>query len=155
MTGEALAYQFTMTGRALGLNLEGVTHEESLVRPTAGGNSINWVVGHIVASRPPILDLISATPVRLDEAYRNYARGSTGNVPPANVLPLPRMLDDLAATTEALRARLLAMPEGDFRAPSRNATLGERLAFLAFHENYHVGQVGLLRRLTGKPGAIR
>ena len=32
--------------------------------------------------------------------------------------------------------------------------LGDRLSFLQFHETYHAGQTGILRRLAGKKGAI-
>ena len=31
---------------------------------------------------------------------------------------------------------------------------GTRVAFLNFHEAYHAGQLGVLRRLAGKPGAL-
>jgi uncharacterized damage-inducible protein DinB len=34
-------------------------------------------------------------------------------------------------------------------------TVREALAVLQFHEAYHAGQVGLLRRLLGKPGVIK
>ena len=36
-------------------NLEGMTHEESLLRPEKGGASINWILGHIVATRNRVL----------------------------------------------------------------------------------------------------
>ena len=34
-------------------------------------------------------------------------------------------------------------------------TAGEMVAALVFHEAYHAGQTGVLRRLIGKPGAVR
>ncbi|MBU1676531.1 DinB family protein, partial [bacterium] len=34
-------------------------------------------------------------------------------------------------------------------------TVGSLLAGLAFHESYHCGQLGLLRRLLGKDGVIK
>jgi uncharacterized damage-inducible protein DinB len=36
-----------------------------------------------------------------------------------------------------------------------DATVSEKLAFLQFHEAYHAGQIAILRRMAGKPGAIR
>jgi hypothetical protein len=36
-----------------------------------------------------------------------------------------------------------------------NGTLGDKLGFLQFHEAYHAGQIGLLRRLVGKEGKIQ
>lgn len=47
------------------------------------------------------------------------------------------------------------MPPADFERKLENGNVGERLAFLQFHESYHAGQVGLLRRLLGKDGVIR
>jgi len=36
-----------------------------------------------------------------------------------------------------------------------NETVGTNLAVFAFHESYHVGQTGVLRRVAGKPGVIK
>ncbi|MGB5881514.1 MAG: DinB family protein, partial [Thermoanaerobaculia bacterium] len=36
-----------------------------------------------------------------------------------------------------------------------NETLGSLLHLIAFHQAYHVGQLGLGRRLVGKAGAIK
>ena len=45
-------------------------------------------------------------------------------------------------------------PDSRLDEPLEKDTLGWRLAFLQFHEAYHAGQLGLLRRLLGKDGAI-
>jgi hypothetical protein len=39
--------------------------------------------------------------------------------------------------------------------PDGSSTLQGGAHFLHFHETYHIGQTALLRRLAGKPGAIR
>jgi hypothetical protein len=36
-----------------------------------------------------------------------------------------------------------------------NETVGSNLATFVFHESYHVGQTGVLRRVAGKPGVIK
>jgi uncharacterized damage-inducible protein DinB len=36
-----------------------------------------------------------------------------------------------------------------------NETLGSNLATFVFHECYHVGQTGVLRRVVGKPGVVK
>lgn len=89
MDAQFLARLFGYDLMAINLNLEGLSHADSLIRPAPDGNSINWVLGHIVTSRNLIFEL-----------------------------------------------------------------LGETLSFLQFHEAYHTGQLGLQRRLIGKPGAI-
>jgi len=45
--------------------------------------------------------------------------------------------------------RLAALHKPESRRPR-----GMQLHFLQFHEAYHVGQIGLMRRVVGKPGAI-
>ena len=46
------------------------------------------------------------------------------------------------------------IPEEEWSKPSDDGTKLDKLAFLQFHEAYHSGQLGLLRRIVGKPGAI-
>lgn len=152
-----LAYQFGLTARGLGANLEGISDEESRRRPPNGGNSIHWVVGHIVSYRRLTLELLGEQPIWPKERTEAYGRGSSGEVPAEHALALSRLMEDLQATTAAIVKRLEALPDGALEAPSPNPkqTLGQHLAFLAFHEFYHVGQTGLLRRLCGKTGAIR
>lgn len=152
-----LAYQFGVTAGALGMNIEGISDEEGRRRPAGGGNCINWVVGHIVSYRQVVLQLLGEMPIWPKDRTEAYGRGSSGEVSAGQELPLAQLLEDLKATTATIAQRLEALPDGALDAPGPNPkqTLGQRLAFLAFHESYHAGQVGLLRRLAGKPGAIR
>ena len=47
------------SGKALDRNVAGLTHDDSLVQPGPegrdGGNCLNWVVGHLAATRASIL----------------------------------------------------------------------------------------------------
>lgn len=40
----------------------GLTHEDSLLQPSHGGNCLNWVVGHITIARANILALLGEQP---------------------------------------------------------------------------------------------
>jgi uncharacterized damage-inducible protein DinB len=157
MLAGSLAFQFGFSARALSLNLEGITDEESRVRPAAGGNSINWLVGHIVSYRQVVLELLGESPVWPKERTDAYGRGSNGDVQDDLRLPVDGLLDALKSTTAVIVPLLEALSDEAMAAqpPGLKQPLGQRLAFLAFHESYHVGQVGLARRLLGKPGAIR
>ncbi len=157
MDGPTLAYQLEWTGRTIGVNIEGITHEDSLVRPDGGGNCINWVLGHIVASRNGMLAMLGQPPYWSDEQVALYRRGSSGELPTDGLKPLPALIEDLDASAARVRAALDAVDDAALAAtaPSGDRTIGQRLAFLVFHESYHVGQIGVLRRLVGRPGAIR
>jgi hypothetical protein len=54
-------------------------------------------------------------------------------------------------TDEELAANV---PE-EFNRPPLAGSIGDALSRLNFHESYHAGQIGLLRRIAGKEGAIK
>ena len=60
----------------------------------------------------------------------------------------------LLATLEGLSTEDLLAPLPAEKNPFRVDCMAEQLAVFSFHESYHVGQLGLLRRLLGKKGAI-
>jgi uncharacterized damage-inducible protein DinB len=139
--------------RALKINLEGIRDEESRLLPPSG-NSINWVVGHIVSNRQGILELAGETTHWIEADYAAYERGSN-RLEPNQARPLAGILADLDRSQEALVRGLERMGPAEMAVPKGNSTVGAHILFLQFHEAYHVGQTGLLRRLIGKTGAIR
>jgi len=158
MDTESLIHLVSFPNRALTLNLEGFTHEESLAQPAGGGNCVNWLLGHVLAHRDLMLRALGEPPVWTDADAERYGRGSapvTGEDEGVERLETLRELLDRAheRVLEAIRRG------GDDRlaepAPQGNRTLGQYLGFLAEHEMYHAGQVALLRRAAGKEGAIR
>jgi len=90
-----LRHQARLTHGAVRTNVDGLTHEDSLLQPQPGGNCLNWVVGHLLFVDQRMLRRLGQTPVMSD------------------------------------------------------------LHTLIFHQAYHAGQTGILRRLAGKEGAIR
>jgi uncharacterized damage-inducible protein DinB len=155
MNGEALALLFSYTDRVLHMNLEGISHQDSLIQPEPGGNCINWVLGHIVSYRNQALKLLGEAPLRDDEELSAYARGSEPISDDARARPLEEMLADFDRSQERIAERLGRMSEEELAAPAKRGTVGQTLGFLHFHEAYHVGQIGLLRRLIGKEGVIK
>lgn len=155
MDPELLAFLLSFDTRALLLNLEGVTHEQALAQPPGGGNCVHWVLGHIVAHRNHMLRLLGRGPVWGAELDARYDRGSapvTGQDGAATLVALTDALERArAALAEAFQA---ATPE-QLAAPVGSAPLGQRLVLLLAHELYHAGQIGVLRRFLGLPGAIK
>jgi len=158
---EILVRMFTLAHGALHANLEGVTDEESLTQPEPGGNCIQWAVAHIVATRDQVARLLGAEPVLSPELGKRFTRPAAPVVNRADARPLADWIADfdrsqerLAAAIAGLSPERLAAPFDGARLPGRPKTLAEALAFFHFHETYHVGQVGLMRRIAGKTGAI-
>jgi len=143
---------------ALQRNTEGLSHEDSLVQPQPAGNCLNWVLGHILAHRNEVLKLLGEGPAWEPERAVRYGRGAPPLTDGAEATPLDELQNKLAASQERLNAALDgATPErlAEPREGRMAKNVGEWLAFLQFHEAYHIGQVALLRRTAGKEGAIR
>jgi len=154
MIGEVLVKLYKLNFMVIEENLADMTHEESLHQPPQAGNCLNWVMGHIVANRNLVMALVGDAPLLGEEETGPYNRGSAPLTDGRMSLPLEKLLDLFRESQEKLVKRLQEMSEEELMAPVENGTRLEQLALLQFHEAYHAGQLGILRRLGGKPGAI-
>jgi len=156
MDGQALAKVFEFSHMALTRNLEGITHEESVLAPDGGGNSLNWVLGHLLNYRNTILKLLGKPPAWDSPQAARYARGSAPLGPDDDPVPFETLRAELDRSQGLLVAALRAAPAEQLAAPAENGDpVATRIAMLGFHEGYHGGQIGLLRRLLGHAGAIK
>jgi hypothetical protein len=162
MTGTDLARMYEFSYAALNRNLQDLNHDDTVVLPDGGGNCLNWVLGHVVSARSTVLMLAGATPTLTGQGMSVYRRGShpEGTDGFADLAQLRAMFDETqkqlipalaALSEEALNSSL---PE-QHRRPPLTGTIGDALIRLHYHEGYHNGQIGLLRRLAGKEGAIK
>ncbi|KXK42006.1 MAG: hypothetical protein UZ05_CHB002003052 [Chlorobi bacterium OLB5] len=138
---------FDSSHEVINMSVNDISHEESLVSPPAGGNSINWVLGHMIFHRDVTREILG-----LEKLYggslEQYARGS-GQLQPAKAIEFSRLIEMYNSGHKALTEKLKntdLIPDAEKR---------ETVTTLAFHEAYHVGQVGILRRVIGKEGAIK
>ena len=154
MSLQSLKKLYDVNAYALEVNVKDLTHEESLLQPGGGGNCLNWVVGHIVANRNHIHALLGEAPIWGEEDYARFKRGSAPVRDAAGARPFEKLLEDFSKSQTQVRAGLERMTEAKLAEAAGDETVGDKLAFLQFHEAYHVGQAGLLRRLAGKKGAI-
>ncbi len=160
MTPASILRTFETNYSALMANLDGISDDEALILPKPAGNPINWVVGHILISRDVILTAMSEKHVMKDEESVHYKRGA--EVEDVNALiPLSKLIESFQLSQERLKAGLSRLGEKDINKPGgsgendRNqSSLADQLSFIQFHETYHIGQTGLLRRLVGKKGSI-
>lgn len=159
MSTRALSTQVYYNLGALKMNLEGLTHEESLVQPQPAGNCLNWIVGHILANRAGILGLLGKEPVWNAKEAAPYQRGSKPLTEPALAKKLEDIVAMLETSQESILAGLAEISVEGLQAPAPSGKEGETvetgLAALVFHEAYHVGETGILRRLLGHEGAIQ
>jgi uncharacterized damage-inducible protein DinB len=158
MEPKVLAFQFGLGGFVIQRNLEGVSHEDSLRPLNPGGNSLNWIVGHLVRTRNDVLQLLGGPPMFAPSELAVYEAGRFAPEQALSIDELKRRFDAIGpaltaalerATPEQLSNKAPLSPSGN-----PNETIGSLLASIAFHEAYHLGQTGLARRLLGKQGAI-
>jgi uncharacterized damage-inducible protein DinB len=161
MDAATLIKMFRVSHGVMRINLDSIGHEESLVQPEPAGNCINWVLAHVLAVRDQMLGLVGGEPV-LGEAGMRFRRSSLPLRETNEALPFDVLLEALGRSQERLEAALagftperLAAPFDGARLPGRPTNIGEMFIFFQFHESYHAGQLGLLRRIAGKEGAIR
>ena len=151
-----LSHRFAFDERMLAVAVEGFTDAMWRARPAPGvGNSAHWVVAHLAATRRQLARRLGAAlPTAAWEA--SVARGApAGEVHGATPAAL---VDDLRATGVEVRARLDALTPEAAAAPfgrtlpDGSTTVIDAARFVQLHEAYHLGQLGLLRRLQGLPG---
>ena len=148
MIKKILTKQFTYNYNTLKMNTDGLSDEDALAQPNNGGNSLNWVVGHILAYRDEILKILDHKPLWDEQTTSLYKRGSSPNDDPTKVVSLSKLLVDFESSQQYLITALENMDVGDKKTV-------KKLALYSFHESYHVGQTGLLRRIAGQDGAIK
>ena len=154
MDPATLAMLFDTSYSALRANVEEITHSDSLFSPLHGGNCINWVLGHIVWGRNRILALLDEEPIWNEKTVARYKTGSKPLTDASEAQHLEEILSAFDDSQERVTAALRRATNADLAAPHKKMTVGQELASLHFHEAYHIGQIGLLRRLLGKPGAL-
>ncbi|HEX6913522.1 MAG TPA: DinB family protein [Longimicrobium sp.] len=162
-TGEIQGYRLhaRLADVCVKVNTEGVTHEESLRAPEPGGNSLNWVVGHLCCIYNNALPLLGQEPVGDRGSLARYDRGSAP-ITPAEALPLGQLLETWDALARRFDAGLAGLtPEYlDQAAPfspsnDPGETVRSLVNTLLFHQAYHAGQTGVLRRVAGHEGAVK
>ena len=121
-------------------------------QPGGQGNSIMWIVGHITQTRAGMLSLLGdRASTGWGELFR---RGAQRQDPSA--YPDPQAIKsvgiDLSKQLQAKLATItgeeLAAPVTAVKLPNVN-TVADALAFFAFHEAYHVGQLGYVKKALG------
>ncbi len=161
MSSDLIAVQLGYNNYTFQKNTDGVSHDESLIQPHPGGNCLNWVVGHLASSRDKLRGLLGLPPTLGEADTPVYARSSEPLTEATNAAPFDQLTaafakdqDEIAAAMTALTPEQLAAPAPFSPGNNPNETVGTLLAGLVFHEAYHVGQTGVLRRIAGHAGVL-
>jgi hypothetical protein len=155
---EALAQHFGFIYKIAAVNLEGMTPEQSLAQPSPGGNCANWILGHLTSVQNGAMLALGEKPVwESGELARAGSEpiGGRGAAIDWDTLrdrflgSRDRCLAAISALSDKGLAEAVPHPFGG------TCSRAELLNLLAFHQAYHVGQLGMSRRIAGLEGALK
>lgn len=155
---DLLTVEFGMIFDVAGANLAGMTLEDSLVQPVGGGNCANWILSHCVHALNRIMHTLGEHPVWDHDGLA--APRSAAIVEARDAMPWDEMRERFLGARGRCLAAIERMSDDalavELASPMGGSwTVAQLLAFQAFHLGYHVGQLGLSRRMAGLDGAIR
>lgn len=157
-TIDGLIYFLKTCNGVIHSQTEGLTMADSLIPPPFGGNCLNWVLGHILTHRDSRLFLLGSHLELNEQETALYQRGSAPLGPESKPLELRNLLNLLDHSVREVETSLVNLHYEELAQQvtyaGRLAPLGDTLAFLQWHETYHVGQLELLRNLAGKNDKI-
>jgi len=147
-----VAEQFKVTTNLYLKALQGVGREELLRRPGDRSNPLLWIAGHLALARVNVLGVLGV------ERERRWADLFSTGSKVEDVSRFPDVEEVVALWRELadeIQRRLGALTADELEArvririPSDDGTLRGALALIAFHEAYHVGQMGYVRKWLG------
>jgi hypothetical protein len=147
-----VAEQFKVTTNLYLKALGGVSREQLLRRPGERSNPLLWIAGHLALSRTRVVNVLGGA--REPRWAELFATGSRVE----DVTRFPEVAEVMALWRELadeIQERLRAFPPERWeepvqvRIPSDDGTLRGALALITFHEAYHVGQMGYVRKWLG------
>lgn len=132
--------------------LAGVEREHFLRRPGPNSNPMVWIAGHLTQMRHRMAGMLGVP--RAVPWGRLFDTGSV--IGDLSTYPERDEIERSWAEVSAdLTVRLAAMNAAELNAPpppriaTSDGTLAGAIALFTFHEGYHIGQLGYLRRFLG------
>jgi uncharacterized protein YndB with AHSA1/START domain/uncharacterized damage-inducible protein DinB len=152
-----LALIFTMNDSLAARAFDKIADDDVWRRPTDRSNPMQWILGHMVATRAQMLKMFGES---VDTGWGNvFARGaslgSTAGYPSRETVQavLRDVNGRLYSTLGALTDADLARPAPLKPTPAVQ-TIGDLLAFFTLHDTYHIGQLAYARKALGHAGVV-
>ena len=155
---DVLVHEFGLVYATAAMNLEGMTQADSLAQPAGNANCANWILGHLVSVQNAVMEVAGLEPVwrsaELERAGFDPIRAPEQAIDWDTLVARflssrDRCLAGIAALSDEVLAARVTDPFGN------DVSRAELLSTLAYHQAYHIGQLGIVRRAAGLPGAIR
>ena len=133
--------------------LDGVSDADLHKRINDSGTSLHWIAGHIVASRDYVGKVIDAGSVfKHNELFQGNGKDLND---PSAYPPIEEISKAFDSVSRKLIKRLGTLKEKDINKktkdkwPQGGNTVLDGISFMAWHEGWHLGQMGYLRKRLG------
>jgi uncharacterized damage-inducible protein DinB len=125
--------------------LEGLSESNVLTRPSPHANHINWLLGHLLHCRYMLAGMIGA------QVHNPFEEMYWNSIEDKSYPKLIEIISRWPEATEKLLSRLSEMTDAELeaRTATEKPTLEEMVSFFAYHEAYHLGQIGIVRKIIG------
>ena len=144
------------------VNVKDISNAESLTQPQPAGNCSNWVLGHLLTIYTKVLPMFGEVGVIGLDRLSHYDRGSAPIVNASEAIPFDELVaawnvvcDKVDAGLSRVSNEMLLQPVTDSPTDNPDETAHSLLFTVMFHQAYHSGQLGVLRRIAGKEGAVK
>src|SRR2546427_452398 len=114
---EAVAQHFRLMYQTAAANLNGLTHDQSLMQPSPGGNCANWILGHLMNVHNGVMSLVGEKPVW--ESSQLAQAGDNPITGPTNAIDWNTMRERFLGSKDRCLAAISALPD---RAPRPETT---------------------------------
>ncbi len=151
---ESLLTVFRTSTKILNVSLAGLSDDVARVRSRGDeGPSISWTLGHLLDSRIKILALLGdERPNPWHEQFGDTpATDGEGYPTIVSMLAEWAWLNAMLETAASASSAAIEQPLGSAGIHGES-NVRDRLAFLAWHEGYHLGVIGAARKAAGLLG---
>lgn len=150
-TAKTLLGTFGMTDRLVPPVLEDLTDDVARRRSRDGeGPSIAWMIGHLLHYRYYMLGVMTGG--ASSPFGDTFTRDATDG---AGYPSVGELRDRWVSVAADFRGAIEAKSEADFDGPGgphSEQPLRDQLTFFAWHEGYHIGALGAIRKSMGLEG---
>lgn len=155
---DLLVQQYGMVYEMIRRNVEGISHSDSLTQAAGGGNTANWILGHLTNVQNAVMQMIGAPPV-WQSSQLERARFDNPISDAADAIDWDALVEHFNGSRDACLSALGALSDEALARKMPHpfggeTTLAALLGTLAVHQTYHTGQLGMGRRAVGLKTAI-
>ena len=145
---EIIKYLVFSNYKVISMNIDDISNEESMIFPNGEANCMNWVLGHLIYIRNFFLNVLGEESVWDSEKFSCYNRGEIPLNRKNEFVSFHELKSYLKKSQDKVETKLNSLESFD-------PAIINDISGLSLHEIYHSGQFGYIRRILGKPGAIK